>query len=214
MTPVDIREFEASIAVTFNSGMIRAPIHLDGGNEEQLAAYFARNFAPGDWTCCSWRAHAKALLAGVPPDEVRAEVMAGHSITLCFPASRVISSAIVGGIVPIALGLALGAKRRGTDEKVHCFVGDMTARTGIFHEAREYSIGHDLPIIWCVEDNGKSVKTDTREVWGAPTSFLPGDDPTEIDRTGLLRSKPSLKTIWFEYTAKYPHSGAGQYVRW
>ncbi len=216
MTPSDIRAFEAEIAEAYNSGAIKAPIHLDGGNEKQLCAYFAQSFMPGDWVCCSWRSHAKALLAGVPPENVRAEIMAGHSITLCFPEYRVVSSAIVGGILPIALGLALGAKRRGGNEKIHCFLGDMTARAGLFHECREYSISFDLPIEWIIEDNGKSVKTDTREVWGAGSigSFLLSSDPIEIDQTGRLRSVTALKTTYFHYYPIYPHSGTGQWIRW
>ncbi len=214
ITPGEITAFEMAIASEFNRGTIKAPIHLDGGNEAQLHAYFSQNFTPGDWICCSWRAHAKALLAGVPPEEVHAEVMAGRSITLCFPKYQVISSAIVGGILPIALGLAMGAKRRRSGENVHCFVGDMTARGGQFHECRQLAIGHDLPITFIVENNGKSVKTDTEAAWGSPSSFLPGDDPTEIDRTGMLRSKLSLKTVCFSYTTTYPHSGTGTWIRW
>lgn len=214
ISPAEITVFEASIADAFNSGSIRAPIHLDGGSEAQLHAYFSQNFTPGDWTCCNWRSHAKALLAGVPPEEVRAEVMAGRSITLCFPQHRVISSAIVGGILPIALGIAQGIKRRVGREKVHVFSGDMTARGGQFHECREFAIGHDLPITFIVEDNGKSVKTDTEAAWGLPRSPLSGDHVIEIDQNGLLRTVQEIKTCYFRFEATYPHSGAGQWVRW
>ncbi len=110
---------------------------------------------------CSWRSHYQCLLKGVPRQELKAEIMAGHSITLCFPRYRVLSSAIVGGIIPIAVGTALGIKRRGERARVHCFMGDMTAETGIAHEAIKYSTNHQLPIRFIVEDNGKSVCTDT-----------------------------------------------------
>jgi TPP-dependent pyruvate/acetoin dehydrogenase alpha subunit len=136
MTPADLIAFEADIAAAFNRAEIRSPVHLRSGGEEWLIDYFARNYdaTRGDWVCGAWRTHYHCLLAGVSPDEVRAAIMAGRSITLCFPEYRVVSSAIVGGILPIALGLALGIRRRGEEAQVHCFLGDMTAMTGAYAE--------------------------------------------------------------------------------
>ena len=92
--------------------------------------------------------------------------MAGRSIALTFPDYRVISSAIVGGICPIAMGIAWALKHQGKPGKVWCFIGDMTASSGIFTETMRYAMGHDLPIQFIMEDNGMSVSTPTREVWG------------------------------------------------
>lgn len=183
--------FEAEVARAFNSKEIRAPIHLDGGNEDQLIEIFHQEVGPNDWVLCSWRSHYKALLSGVPPDEVMAEILAGRSISLCFPKHRFLSSAIVGGILPIALGLAWSIKREGGQEKVWAFVGDMTARTGIFHEVIQYIQGYDLPLYVVVEDNGKSVSSPTAEVWGSSIKSL---------RDRIRR---------FTYVSTYPHSGAG-----
>lgn len=195
MTKDELIAFEADIAAEFNAGKIRAPIHLDGGNEDALIDYFAHTFRPGDWVCCTWRSHYKALLAGVPPEKVKAEIMAGRSISLCIPEHRIISSAIVGGILPIALGLAWAIKRQHVNRLVHAFVGDMAARSGMFHECREYACGHQLPINFIVEDNGKSVGTPTHEVWRA------GDDADD-----------RLQTWEFTYTLPWPHSGAGKRI--
>lgn len=184
--------FERDIADLFNSGAIRAPIHLDGGNEEQLIEIF-KDVGPNDWICGSWRQHYHALLRGVPPERLKTEIMAGRSITLCISEYRVISSAIVGGILPIALGLAWSIKREGGKERVWCFLGDMTARTGIYHECFSYARGWDLPIRFVTEDNRKSVCTSTRAVWGP--GFVGYD-----------------KWRAFEYTLPYPHSGAGKRV--
>ena len=95
--------------------------------------------------CCSWRSHYQCLLKGVPPEKVRDEILAGRSISLCFPEYRVVSSAIVGGILPIAVGIALGLKRRNEPGRVHCFMGDMTSETGIAHECIKYSFNHGSP---------------------------------------------------------------------
>lgn len=186
-----LKAFEADIAAEFNAGKIRAPIHLDGGNEEPLIQVFA-DVGPNDWVLCSWRSHYKALLKGIPPEKVKAEIMAGRSISLCFPEYRFLSSAIVGGHLPIALGLAWSIKRNGGSEKVWAFLGDMASWSGIFTECWSYARGHALPLNFVIEDNGKSVCTPTRKVWGEDNHS---------------------STRGFEYTLPWPHSGAGVRVQ-
>src|ERR1043166_1526467 len=132
MTVQELAAFEKEIADLFNAAKIRAPVHLYDGNEAQIIELF-RDVKPEDWVFCSWRSHYQCLLKGVPPEEVKAEILAGRSISLCFPKYRIVSSAIVTGILPIAVGAALGIKRRGEKARVHCFVGEMTAETGTFH---------------------------------------------------------------------------------
>ena len=192
MTAEELIAFEADIAAEFNAGRIRAPIHLDGGSEAPLIRIF-ENIKRTDWVLCSWRSHYRALLHGVPPEKVKAEIMAGRSIAMCFPEHRFLSSAIVGGNLPIALGIALGIKRRGGTERVWAFCGDMSARTGTFHECAQYACGHDLPIRFIVEDNGLSVCTPTEEVWGTATGWPP--------------------THRYVYKLPFPHSGAGKRIQ-
>jgi TPP-dependent pyruvate/acetoin dehydrogenase alpha subunit len=192
MTAEELIAFEADIAAEFNAGHIRAPIHLDGGNEAPLIKLF-EEIKPTDWVLCSWRSHYKALLHGVPPARVKAEIMAGRSIALCFPEHRFLSSAIVGGTLPIAVGIALGIKRRGGEERVHVFLGEMTARTGAFHECLTYARGKKLPIRFIIEDNGLSVCTPTAEVWGE-------------------QSTPYSHIARYSYKLPFPHSGAGKRV--
>ncbi len=219
-----LKAFELGIAEAFNAGKITAPVHLEGGNEEQLIEIF-QEIKPEDYVLGSWRSHLKCLLKGVPPEKVRAAILAGRSITLCFPAQRVLTSAIVGGVLPIAVGLAMGLKRREGQHDLHkshglttckncgrrgnivlsdsacparpkvwVFVGDMTMRTGAFHEALNYAAGHNLPICFVIEDNGISVCTPTAEVWGQP-----GATPA-----GFVRG--------YRYQLPWPHSGAGKRV--
>src|SRR5262245_43541781 len=130
MTREELISFETEIADAFNAAKIRAPVHLYSGNEEQMIDIF-REVRAEDWVMCSWRSHYQCLLKGVPPKLVREEILAGHSISLCFPEHRVVSSAIVGGIIPIAVGAAMGIKRRSEKARVHCFMGEMTAESGI-----------------------------------------------------------------------------------
>lgn len=196
MNAEELIAFEADIAAEFNAGRIRAPVHLHGGNEQQLIDVF-RDVGVDDWVCSSWRSHYHCLLKGVPPAELKAEIMAGRSIALCFPQHRIISSAIVGGVLPIAVGLAMGIKRKGDlYTRVWCFLGDMTAETGGAYECFKYGAVHDLPVCWIVENNGLSVCTSTKDVWG-----------------GSLELPPIGQVEQYRYTLPWPHSGAGVRVQ-
>ncbi len=192
VTSDELLAFEADIAAEFEAGHIPFPVHLSGGNERQLLEIF-KGIKDEDYVCGGWRMHYASLLKGVPADVLKAAIMAGRSIALSFPEYRVLSSAIVGGICPIAMGIAWALKRQGKSARVWCFVGDMTATTGIFAETVRYAMQHALPIHFVIEDNGMSVCTPTREVWGT--------DPPQPVMSG------------YAYTLTRPHVGIGKFVR-
>jgi TPP-dependent pyruvate/acetoin dehydrogenase alpha subunit len=187
-------DFENKIAEAFNLAKIRAPVHLYSNNEEQMLKIF-KDVKEEDWIFCSWRSHYQCLLKGVPEDELLAEILDGHSISLCFPDYRIFSSAIVGGSLPVAVGTAISVKKNKQNPIIYCFIGDMTAETGIAHECIKYSINYDLPIKFIIEDNNISVCSDTRKVWGS--------DKLSFENYN------SDKVIIYKYQNKYPHSGAG-----
>jgi|TARA_B110000971_G_scaffold44063_1_gene43809 TPP-dependent pyruvate/acetoin dehydrogenase alpha subunit len=191
-------EFEDDIANLFNQGKIRSPIHLYSGNEKFLINLF-KKIKKNDWAFCSWRSHYQCLLKGVPPKKIKNEIINGKSISLCFIEHKIYSSAIVGGVLPIALGLAVSLKRKKSKNKVYCFVGDMTSETGIAHECIKYSIKKNLPIHFIIEDNGKSVCTDTRKTWSTK-------------RLTYQNIKSKFVT-YYKYKLKYPHAGAGKRVQ-
>ena len=190
--------FEDNIAKLFNEAKIKAPIHLYSGNEKFLINFF-KKIKKNDWVLCSWRSHYQCLLKGVPPKKITNEIINGKSISLCFLDYKVYSSAIVGGSLPIAVGLALSLKRKKSKNKIYCFIGDMTSETGIAHECIEYSKNKNLPIHFIVEDNRKSVCTDTRKAWS---------------KSELTYENVSDKFVtYYKYRLKYPHAGAGQRVQ-
>jgi pyruvate dehydrogenase E1 component alpha subunit len=189
--------FETDIADCFNNAMIKAPVHLYDGNEEQMINIF-KNVKKEDWVFCTWRSHYQCLLKGVPPEQLKQDILDGKSITLCYPEYNIYSSAIVTGNIPIATGVALDIKRKGGSNHVWCFVGEMTSETGTFFENWKYSINHDLPITYIIEDNGKSVCTETYKVWNTNELFF---------------SKETRKIIYYEYQTKYPHAGAGKRIQ-
>lgn len=198
MTKEELIEFENRIAQQFNEGKIRSPVHLYYGNENELIKIF-EEVKPQDWVFCSWRSHYQCLLKGVPEKEVEKKILDGLSISLCFSKYNVYSSAIVGGVIPIAVGTAMSIKRNGENSKVYCFMGDMTSETGITHESIKFSIQHKLPIKFIIEDNQKSVCTETRDVWNE--SKITYED---VNNDYIY---------YYKYETKYPHAGAGVRVQ-
>lgn len=197
-TSESLRAFEQKIADLFNSGEIRSPVHLSDGTEDALLQIFDEVKAD-DWIFCSWRSHYQCLLKGVNPQDVESAIVAGRSIALSFPRHNVYSSAIVGGQVPIAVGVAISLKRSHVSGHVWCFIGDMTSETGIAQTAIRYSHMHELPITFVIEDNQISVLTDTRKVWNSKTLRF------EENQIPIVRS--------YKYKSKYPHAGAGKRVQ-
>jgi TPP-dependent pyruvate/acetoin dehydrogenase alpha subunit len=200
MTKQELIDFEKEIADIYCDGKILAPIHLSDGNEDILIEIF-KGIKKSDWVFSTWRSHYHALLHGVPREKVKADILRGNSITLNFPEHRFFTSAIVGGIVSIATGAALGIKLKKEQGHVWCFVGDMTAETGVFYESTKYAENHKLPITFIVEDNDESVGTPTGVVWG----YAPGQKPDY-----LLHQRKNI--MYYHYKKQYPHVGAGKWV--
>jgi pyruvate dehydrogenase E1 component alpha subunit len=185
----ELIEFEVEVARRFEAKEIRGPIHLCSEGQAAPLIEIFRGIKRTDWVLSTWRSHWHALLHGIPRDLVMAEIVAGRSMALHFPEHRFMTSAIMGGMLPIACGLAAAG------ETVWCFVGDMCAMTGAFNDAYLYAQGHDLPVRFVIEDNGLSVNTPTKKVW---------DD-----------HKPQVATYKFreyKYERITNHSGTNTYV--
>jgi TPP-dependent pyruvate/acetoin dehydrogenase alpha subunit len=200
----DLKLFEEDIASLYEQGNIRGAIHLRDGNEDILIKIF-KDINTHDYVYSTWANHLHALLKGVPPDKVKQRILDGNSMAMNFPEYRFYTSAIVGGICPIAVGTAYSIKRSAGSNRVHCFLGDMAFRTGIAHESIMYSLSHDLPITFVIEDNGKSVGTPTQESWGT----IPIHSLLEFYNQQI---QENCRLIYYEYNLKYPHSGTGTLI--
>jgi hypothetical protein len=123
-------QFERKMADHWEAGKVRGPIHLSGGNEEELIEIF-KYVKKTDWVFSTWRSHYHALLKGIPSEWLENEILEGRSITIVNQEHKFYSSAIVGAIIPIATGVALANKRDGKDDKVWCFIGDMALKLAV-----------------------------------------------------------------------------------
>jgi TPP-dependent pyruvate/acetoin dehydrogenase alpha subunit len=201
MTKEDLADFEKEIAEIYATGVIKAPVHLRSGREEHLIKIFKDNgIGPEDYVFGHWDSHELALLKGVPREEVRQAILDGKSISLCFPEHKVFCTGIVGSLMGTASGVAWALKRQSQSGRVYIFCGDMSSETGIFHEAVKYATSFDLPVVFVVCDNGLSVMTETRQVWGSSEPWFFG-------------TKYEKKIIYFRYKNNYPHSGLGWKIK-
>jgi TPP-dependent pyruvate/acetoin dehydrogenase alpha subunit len=214
MSPQELIDFEVKIGDMFNAKQIKAPIHLYHGNEEKMIEVFKYINKKNDWVCCTWRNHYQALLKGVTPERLTEEIVKGKSMIMNLPEHKFICSSIVGGIPSIATGIALGEKLAGTNNHVWCWIGDMSAETGAFHEAYKYATTQFLPITFIIESNGLSVTTPTKEVWNREIPYYIDKhyDFVSAMMSDRIYMQPNL--IYYQYTnTKYPHAGAGQRVQ-
>ncbi len=175
LTKTDLESFENEIAEIFGKGLIKAPVHLRAGREEELVRIFRKfDIGPDDYVFGFWDSHELCLLKGVSRDSVKQAIMEGRSIALSFPEHKIYCSGIVGSLMGVAAGVAWALKREGKKGRAFLFCGDMSSETGIFYEAVKYAVNFDLPAVFVVSDNGLSVMTNTREVWGAQEPWFKG----------------------------------------
>ena len=192
ITKEELIAFETEVAERYENGEILAPIHLSKDNEDELIEIF-QYIHKDDWVFSAWRNHYHALLHGFDRQELMDSIIEGRSMATSSNVNKFYSSAIVGGIIPIALGTARALKRRGSDRKVGCFIGDMTFETGGFYECHKYAKNFNLPLQFVVEDNNLSVHTPTDTTWGFKKNI-----PSDV--------------VYYRYENVYTHHGTGAWV--
>lgn len=193
LTSESLISFESEVKKIYEDGKIKAPIHLSKGNEKELIEIF-QYVHINDWVFSSWRNHYHALLHGINRDVLLNDIINGNSMSTNCINPKFYSSSIVGGIIPIALGTAIALKRNKINNRVWCFIGDMTFETGIFYEAYKYVNNFGLPLQFVVEDNNLSTNTPTNKTWGGMKRDVPED------------------VIYYSYERGYPHHGTGNWV--
>ena len=158
-----IRRFEEKAAEMYMRGKIGGFLHLYIG-EEAVAVGSISTLKPQDYIVSHYREHGHALARGIEPNRVMAELFGrsagtskgkGGSMHL-FDADRGFLGgyAIVGGMMPIAVGLGLAAQQQGTDSVTLCFFGDGAVNEGEFHESLNLAALWNLPVVFFCENNG------------------------------------------------------------
>jgi pyruvate dehydrogenase E1 component alpha subunit len=160
---VRIRRLEERCAELYGEGRIRGFLHLYIG-EEAVAAGVMPNLAPEDNVVATYREHGQALLRGVSMDSIMAEMYGkvegcsrgrGGSMHLFDAATRFYGgNAIVGGGLPLAVGMALADKLKPRPDCVTaCFFGEGAVAEGAFHESLNLAALWTLPVLFICENN-------------------------------------------------------------
>ena len=167
-TMVVIRRFEEACAELYSAAEIRGFLHLYVG-EEAVATGVISTLGPEDRIVSTYREHGHALARGVPMDALMAEMFGkqtgcsrgrGGSMHLFHkPTGFVGGNAIVGGGIPLAVGLALADRMQGRDRVTVCFFGDGAAAEGEFHESLNLASLWRLPVLFCCENNRYAMGT-------------------------------------------------------
>lgn len=157
-----IRRFEEKCAELYSAEKIRGFLHLYIG-EEAVAAGVMQALAPDDAIVATYREHGHALARGIPARAIMAEMFGklegcshgrGGSMHIFDAALRFYgSNAIVGGGLPIAVGLALADRMRGLARVTTCFFGEGAVAEGEFHESMNLAALWRLPVLFCCENN-------------------------------------------------------------
>jgi pyruvate dehydrogenase E1 component alpha subunit len=157
-----IRRFEEKCAELYGKQKIRGFLHLYIG-EEAVAAGAIPALEADDALVCTYREHGHALVRGVPMNAVMAEMYGkvegcsrgrGGSMHLFDAAHRLYGgNAIVGGGLPLALGIALADRLQGRRRVTAVFFGEGAVAEGVFHESMNLAALWRLPVLFCCENN-------------------------------------------------------------
>jgi pyruvate dehydrogenase E1 component alpha subunit len=199
-----IRRFEERAAELYSLGKIRGFLHLYVG-EEAVAVGVLRALGPDDAIVATYREHGQALARGVPAAALMAEMFGkangsssgrGGSMHIFDVSCRFYGGyAIVGGGLPIAVGLGLADRLSSrTDRLTACFFGDGAVAEGEFHESLNLAALWELPVLFVCENNLYAMGTPIRqelagadirlraESYGIAADTVDGMDVIEVER--------------------------------
>ena len=161
-----IRMVEERIIDLYPTDVIQSPVHLSIG-QEAVAVGACRSLKRKDLVFATYRSHAFYLAKGGSLSEMFAELYGkisgcargkAGSMHLTAPEVGLMgTSAVVASTIPHAVGAALAAKRRGTDQVMMAVFGDGATEEGVYHESLNFAALHRLPVVFLCENNGLAV---------------------------------------------------------
>jgi TPP-dependent pyruvate/acetoin dehydrogenase alpha subunit len=174
---VRMRYFEERAYKLFMRGLVKGTSHL-GIGMEAIAAGAAVAMRPDDYSFCTYRGHNHTLARGASMTALMGELLGrangicggkGGSMHLTSVEHGAMGSyAIVGAHLPIAAGAAWSAQARGTEQVSVCFFGDGATNIGAFHEALNFSVVWNLPVVFVCENNLYMEYTPIADVTAVP----------------------------------------------
>lgn len=177
-------------------------VYWPSRGQEAIAAAMGVTLRPDDRLVTTYRGLHDLIGKGVPLEEIYGEMMGrvvgacrgkGGTMHIAKPEAGVmLSTGIVGAGPPVAVGLAMAAKRTGTDRVTVVSFGDGATNTGSFHEAANMAALWDLPVVFVCQNNLFAEMTPTRDTmkiehvadraagYGMPGVRVDGNDPVAV----------------------------------
>ncbi|MCD6432718.1 MAG: pyruvate dehydrogenase (acetyl-transferring) E1 component subunit alpha [Sulfurimonas sp.] len=162
------RRFEEKCIELYSKQKIGGFLHLYIG-EEAIAVGVMNALSKDDAVLATYREHGQALTRGVSAKSIMAEMYGkvegcsrgrGGSMHLFDAKTRFYGgSAIVGGALPLAVGVALADKMQKKNRVTVCIFGDGAVAEGEFHESLNLAALWNLPILFVCENNRYAMGT-------------------------------------------------------
>lgn len=194
-----VRRFEEKTNEMYTRAKIGGYCHLNNGEEACIVGAYSA-IGPEDYVFTSYRDHGHAIVRGVPPREVMAELFGkatgcsrgrGGSMHLFDPDTRFMGGhAIVGGHLPLAVGFGMAIKYRDGQEVVLCSLGEGATNIGAFNESMNLAQLWRLPIVFLLINNQYEmgtpvVKTSAqKELWRKGFAYDMASE--QVDGTDVL----------------------------
>lgn len=202
------RRFEQKCAEVYRIGKIGGFCHLYIG-QEAIGVGTIMALKEGDYVITSYRDHVQAMIKGIKPEEVMAELygkatgnVGGKGGSMHFFSKEhgfFGGHGIVGGQIGVGTGMAYAQKYKGTDNVTLCFFGEAAVNQGIFHESLNMAQLWKLPCIYICENNKYGMGTSQKramsianiaskaEGYGMAGEFVDGMDVMAV-RDATLRA--------------------------
>ena len=196
------RKFEDKLAQVYIQQKVRGFLHLYNGQEAILAGALHVMDLEKDRMITAYRNHVQPIGMGVDAKRVMAELFGnatgtsqglGGSMHIFSKEHRFYGGhGIVGGQIPLGAGLAFADKYFNTNAVTLCFLGDGAARQGSLHETLNMAANWNLPVVFCVENNGYAMGTSVKrtssseDIWKLglayemPSGPVDGMNPTKV----------------------------------
>jgi pyruvate dehydrogenase E1 component alpha subunit len=163
-----MRKFEEKAGQLYGQQKIKGFCHLYNGQEACIAGAVTA-LQQGDKYITAYRDHAHPIALGTPPRLIMAELFGkatgiskgkGGSMHMFDRARHFFGGhGIVGGQIPLGIGIAFAEKYKGTTNLCITFMGDGAVRQGSFHESLNLAMLYNLPVIFVIENNGYAMGT-------------------------------------------------------
>ena len=195
-----IRKFEEKAGQLYGQQKIKGFCHLYNGQEACIAGAVTA-LDKEDKYITAYRDHAHPIALGTPPKYVMAELFAkvsgiskgkGGSMHMFDKARHLFGGhGIVGGQIPLGVGIAFAEKYKQTNNLCITFMGDGAVRQGAFHEALNLAMLYQLPVVFVIENNG----------YAMGTSVARSGNITALYKLGTAYDMPAVSVDGMDVTA-------------